>query len=209
MKRAFDIIASSVGLILLAPLFLVVAAAVRSTSGSPVLFCQLRMGRGLHLFTIYKFRTMIVDAANKGGPITSGADPRITRLGAVLRRFKIDELPQLINVLKGDMSLVGPRPEMPKFVAMFEHDYREILQVRPGITDLASLKYQHEAEILEQYENPEDAYVRCILPDKIRLAKEYVRQSSLLLDLALILKTVFRVANADASKVPANEVADW
>jgi len=207
MKRAFDIITSSVGLILLAPVFLVVAAAAWVTSGSPVLFHQQRIGRRFHPFTIYKFRTMIVDAPNKGGPITSGADPRITRLGAVLRRFKIDELPQLINVLKGDMSFVGPRPEMPEFVAMFERDYREILQVRPGITDLASLKYRHEAEILEQFENPQDAYLRCILPDKIRLAKEYVRQSSLLLDLGLILKTLFGLANGTTWKAPVDRLA--
>jgi len=207
MKRGFDIVASAVGLIVLAPVFGVTALAIWLTSGSPVVFRQQRMGRAFRLFSIYKFRTMIVDAPNKGGSVTSGGDPRITPMGTLLRKFKLDELPQLINVLKGDMSFVGPRPEMPEFVAMFEHDYREILQVRPGITDLASLKYRHEAEILDQFENPHDGYVRCILPDKIRLAKEYVRQSSLLLDLALILRTVLRVVCAGASKVPSG-VAD-
>jgi len=151
---------------------------------------------------------MIVNAPMMGGSIASSGDPRITRIGGVLRRCKLDELPQLVNVLKGDMSLVGPRPEVPKFVAMFKRDYEEILQVRPGITDLASLKYQHEAKILEQYQNPEEEYVRSVLPDKIRLAKAYVRRSSLLLDVTLILKTVFRVVNASASKARSNEVAD-
>ena len=207
MKRGFDIIASAVGLILLAPVFAVAAIAIRLTSGRPVIFRQQRIGKHFRPFTIYKFRTMIVDAPMRGGSITSGGDPRVTTIGHVLRQSKLDELPQLINVLKGDMSFVGPRPEMPEYVAMFKRDYQEILQFRPGITDLASLKYQHESEILQQYEDPEDAYVRCILPDKIRLAKVYVRQSSLLLDLALILKTVFRVVNVGTSRLALDEPA--
>ena len=209
MKRAFDIIASAIGLFVLTPVFCLTALVVRLSSGSPVFFSQQRMGKNFRPFNIYKFRTMVVGAQHKGTSITSGADPRITRLGTFLRHFKIDELPQLINVLNGDMSFVGPRPEMPEFVKMFEGDYREILQVRPGITDLASLKYQHEAQILDQYDNPQDAYVRYILPDKIRLAKVYVRQSSLLLDLSLILKTLFRVANSGLAKIPEAEVADF
>ena len=207
MKRLFDIIVSAVGLILLAPVFAAAAIIIRFASGSPIIFRQQRMGRHFRPFTIYKFRTMVTDAPNIGASITSGSDPRVTPIGSVLRRCKVDELPQLVNVLKGDMSFVGPRPEMAEFVTMFEGDYREILQVRPGITDLASLKYQHESEILEQYDDPNDAYLRCILPDKIRLAKVYVRQASPLLDLALILKTIFRVINAGTSKLPVDQTA--
>jgi len=196
MKRVFDIIASACGLTVLLPLFGVAALAIRIGSGSPVMFRQQRVGRNFQPFTIYKFRTMVVDAASKGGPITSGRDSRITPIGAILRKLKIDELPQLMNVLKGDMSLVGPRPEMREFVEQFEQDYRVILQIRPGITDLASLKYHNESAILEQFENPSDAYVRCVLPDKLSLAKEYVSRSSFLFDIELILKTLLKLTYA-------------
>jgi lipopolysaccharide/colanic/teichoic acid biosynthesis glycosyltransferase len=148
------------------------------------------MGKGFRPFRIYKFRTMVQDACRKGGPITFGADPRITRVGRVLRKTKIDELPQLINVLRGEMSFVGPRPEVRPYVERFREDYEEILQVLPGITDLASVKYRNEAEILGQYEDPEHAYVTHILPGKIKLAKEYVRRSSLCLDIMVILTTL-------------------
>jgi len=195
MKRAFDIVVSAIGLILLAPVFGVAALAIRLTSGSPVIFRQHRMGRGFRPFTIYKFRTMVVDAPLKGGSITSDRDSRITPIGAIARKFKVDELPQLVNVLKGDMSLVGPRPEMPEFVRQFEPDYRVILQIRPGITDLASLKYHNESEVLAQFENPSEAYIRCILPDKLSLAKEYVNRSSLLFDIELILRTLLKLTH--------------
>jgi lipopolysaccharide/colanic/teichoic acid biosynthesis glycosyltransferase len=182
MKRAFDILCSATGIILLLPLFVLAAAAVYLSSGSPVLFRQRRMGKDFRPFTIYKFRTMVTDASSRGGPITFGSDPRVTPFGALLRKLKIDELPQLLNVLKGDMSLVGPRPEMPEFVELFRQDYRVILRIRPGITDLSSLKYLNESEVLERFENPSEAYVRCILPDKISLAKQYVDRSSFLFD---------------------------
>ena len=129
----------------------------------------------------------------KGGPITFGADPRITRLGRVLRKTKIDELPQLINVLRGEMSFVGPRPEVRPYVERFREDYEEILKVLPGITDLASVKYRDEAKVLGRFEDPEAAYVRHILPEKIKLAKEYVRRSSLFFDVTLILKTLLKL----------------
>jgi len=196
MKRGFDIIASAVGLILLAPVFGIAVLAIRLTSGSPVIFRQERMGRGFRPFTIYKFRTMVVDAPLKGGSITSHRDSRITPIGAIMRKFKVDELPQLVNVLKGDMSLVGPRPEMPEFVRQFEQDYRVILRIRPGITDLASLKYHNESEVLAKYENPSEAYVRCILPDKLSLSKEYVNRSSFLFDIELILRTLLKLTHA-------------
>ncbi len=194
MKRAFDIVASGIGLVLLAPLFAVAALAVKLTSAGPVFFCQQRVGKLFRPFTIYKFRTMVADAPEKGGQITSAGDHRITRVGAVLRRVKMDELPQLVNVFKGDMSLVGPRPEVQRYVDQFQQDYQEILTVRPGITDLASLKYRDESEVLGQYQDPAAAYVAVILPDKIALAKEYVRRSSLLFDIGVIFRTLLKLA---------------
>ena len=148
------------------------------------------MGRGFRDFLIYKFRSMKENSELTGHLITVGEDPRITRVGQFLRKTKIDELPQLINVLKGEMSLVGPRPELPRFVELFRSEYAEILTVRPGITDLASLKYQDEAKLMGQFTNPEEEYVRSILPDKIRLAKEYIDRSSMFFDLSLILRTL-------------------
>ncbi len=193
MKRAFDISASALGLVLLAPVLGVAALLIRLTSGSPVIFRQQRIGKDFRPFVIYKFRTMVVDASRRGGAITCGNDSRITPIGAILRKLKIDELPQLVNVLKGDMSLVGPRPELPEFVARFDSDYHVILQIRPGITDIASLKYRNESEILAGFDNPSDAYVRFVLPDKLRLAKEYVKRSSLLFDFELIFGTVLKL----------------
>ena len=193
IKRLFDIIAASLGLVLLSPLLLLVSLLIRLDSPGPALFRQERMGRGFRPFFIYKFRTMVQEAPGQGGLITFGADPRITRVGRILRKTKIDEFPQLINVLKGEMSLVGPRPEVRRYVEMFRDAYEEILQVPPGITDLASLKYRHEAEVLGCAANPEEAYVRHVLPEKLQLAKEYVRRSSLLFDVTLILKTLLKL----------------
>ena len=192
-KRTFDFVAALLGLVLLSPLLLLVALLIKLDSPGPALFRQERIGKGFRPFRIYKFRTMVHDAPRRGGPITFGADPRITRLGRVLRKTKIDELPQLINVLRGEMSFVGPRPEVRPYVELFREDYEEILQVVPGITDLASVQYRDEAEVLGRFENPEAAYVGHILPDKIKLAKEYVRRSSLFFDITLILKTFLKL----------------
>ena len=189
MKRTFDIGVSFVGLILLSPLMLLAALAIKLDSPGPIMFRQKRIGKGFHPFLIYKFRTM-QEASGRRRSLTVGDDPRITPTGRLLRRTKIDEILQLINVLKGDMSFVGPRPEVPEFVELFRSEYEEILKVRPGITDLASLKYRDEAAVLEQSENPEEEYLKRILPDKINLSKEYIRRSSFFFDLTLILKTV-------------------
>jgi len=193
MKRGFDIIAALLGLIVLAPLFAIVAVLIKADSAGPVFFRQERIGKGFYPFWIYKFRTMTQDAPLTGGVLTTGVDPRITRAGHLLRQTKIDELPQLINVLRGDMSLVGPRPEVRRYVELFRHHYDMILAVRPGITDLASLKYRDEAAILARFENPEAEYVRHILPDKIWLAEEYIRRSSLVFDLIVIFKTFMKL----------------
>jgi len=189
MKRTFDIMASGLGLLVLAPLLIVVAILIKLTSRGPVLFRHERVGRSFRPFLMYKFRTMVPDAPRLGGPLTSGDDPRITRVGRLLRKTKLDELPQLFNVLRGDMSLVGPRPEVRRYVEMYRKDYQEILKARPGITDLASLKYRHESEVLGRAANPEEEYIKNILPEKIRLNKEYLESSSLLYDLGLIART--------------------
>jgi lipopolysaccharide/colanic/teichoic acid biosynthesis glycosyltransferase len=193
MKRVSDIVAAAMGLLVLAPIFAVVAVLIKLDSAGPVLFKQQRMGRAFRPFLIYKFRTMIQDAQQQGSAVTIGEDPRITRIGWFLRKTKIDELPQLINVLKGDMALVGPRPEVPHYVELFRKDYEEILKIRPGITDLASLKYRDEAAILAQSDHPEEEYVSRVLPEKIQLAKDYMNQSSFLFDVALIFKTVLKL----------------
>lgn len=191
MKRTFDIVGAIFGLVLFFPISLIVALLIRLDSPGPIFFRQERMGRGFKPFLIYKFRTMT--PTDTGPLLTVGEDSRITRIGWFLRKTKFDELPQLINVLKGEMSFVGPRPEVRKFVELFRRDYEEILKVRPGITDVASLKYEDEATLVAQFKDPEQAYVDRILPDKIRLAKEYVSRSSVFYDFGLILKTLPRL----------------
>jgi lipopolysaccharide/colanic/teichoic acid biosynthesis glycosyltransferase len=191
MKRLFDIVAAAIGLLALCPVFSVVALGIKLDSAGPVLFKQKRVGRDFRTFRIYKFRTM---AVNTGGrELTVGADPRITRVGHLLRKSKIDELPQLFNILMGDMTFVGPRPEVPSYVELFRRDYEELLKVRPGLTDLASLKYRDESAILARAENPEAEYIRHLLPDKIQLSKEYIRRSSFAYDLTLIFATLRQI----------------
>jgi lipopolysaccharide/colanic/teichoic acid biosynthesis glycosyltransferase len=193
IKRAIDIIGAGFGLVILAPVFLAVALLVKLSSPGPVFFRQKRIGQAFRPFLIYKFRTMQANAPTRGPEITVGDDPRITRIGRFLRRTKIDELPQLINVVKGDMSLVGPRPEVPKYVELFRSEYADIVKVRPGMTDLASLKYRDEQTVLAASGNPEERYASEILPDKIMLGKEYIERASLFFDLGLIVKTIGRL----------------
>lgn len=193
IKRLFDVVAAVAGLLVLSPLFALVALAIKLTSRGPVFFRQERVGRDFQPFRIYKFRTMVVDAPRLGGQITAGRDPRITSIGHLLRKTKLDELPQLLNVLSGEMSLVGPRPEVPKYVEMFRPQFAEVLSVRPGITDLASVKYRDENEILGRADDPEAAYVNQVLPDKLALATEYVRRASFWFDVRLIFATFWKV----------------
>jgi len=192
-KRALDIAASALGLVLLSPFFVVTALLIKLDSKGPVFFCQERIGQGGRAFLIYKFRTMVADAALKGGQLTAPNDSRVTRVGQTLRKIKVDELPQLFNVLKGEMTLVGPRPEVRRYVDLFSSDYEEILCARPGITDLASLKYRDESSELALAADAEREYVTRVLPDKIALAKEYVRRSSFGFDLLLIVRTVVKI----------------
>jgi lipopolysaccharide/colanic/teichoic acid biosynthesis glycosyltransferase len=204
MKRIFDISVATVGLVILSPLLVLIAVLIKLDSQGSVFFRQVRIGRRRQPFRIYKFRTMIPDAPCTGGLITVGEDPRITRIGRWLRKTKLDELPQLLNVVKGEMSFVGPRPEVPHYVELFHKDYEEILQVAPGITDLASLAYHNEAELLGKAEDPEKEYVHHILPEKIRLAKEYVHRSSLRFDLLVILKTLWRISRRQNIDTPVS-----
>ncbi|REK10869.1 MAG: sugar transferase [Planctomycetota bacterium] len=193
-KRTFDLLASGLGLVLASPFLLAAAVAVKLDSSGPVFFKQERMGRSFRAFRIYKFRTMVADAPKRGGQITFGADPRITRVGRVLRKTKLDELPQLINVVRGDMSLVGPRPEVPRYVEMFRDDYAHVLAVRPGLTDPASVKYRDEAEQLAVAEDPEREYAERILPDKIAMARQYIAEATFWGDVGILLKTFVRIA---------------
>ena len=192
MKRVFDIVASGLGLIVLSPLFLVLAIWIKLDSKGPVFYRQVRVGYKNKDFRIFKFRSMRV-GADKGSLVTIGGHaPRVTRSGYFIRKFKFDELPQLINVFVGDMSLVGPRPEVRHYVNYWTPDQMHVLDVRPGITDPASIKFRNENEMMEKAENPEDYYINVIMQDKIRLYLEYVENASFLYDLKLIFKT-FRV----------------
>jgi lipopolysaccharide/colanic/teichoic acid biosynthesis glycosyltransferase len=190
-KRLFDVFCAGLGLLLLSPLWILVAIWIKLDSPGPVLFRQERVGRFGQPFFIHKFRSMRVDAPALGPQITVGDDPRITRSGRFLRASKIDELPQLWDVFRGAMSLVGPRPEVPRYVALYTPEQRElVLSVRPGITDPASLQFRHESEILARAADPEREYVEVILPAKLRIAGDYVRHASVWGDLRLILATL-------------------
>lgn len=205
MKRCFDVMCAGIGLVLLAPLFLILAVIIELDSRGGVFFRQQRSGRNFVPFEIWKFRTM--SASPAGGGLTIGEDPRITKAGRWLRRFKLDELPQLINVFRGEMSLVGPRPELPEFTKLFEEDYKTILKVRPGITDPASIKYRHESELLADAMDPTRTYVEEILPDKIKLAKAYAEKATLLADVRIILDT-FRILTSTRRVSPEQRRAN-
>ena len=191
LKRAFDVLFAAAVLLLLSPLLLGVAAWIRLDSRGPVLFRQLRVGRGAKTFRFRKFRTMYVDAERRGPQITVGRDPRITRAGHFLRKYKIDEFPQFINVLVGDMSVVGPRPEVPRYVAMYPPATRDlVLSVRPGITDLASIEYRDENELLGRSADPERTYVEQVMPAKLAYCERYVQERSFAGDIGIIGRTI-------------------
>lgn len=191
MKRLFDIIASGLGLIVLSPLFLVLAIWIKMDSKGPVFYRQVRVGFKNKDFRIFKFRSMRV-GADKGSLVTIGGhDPRVTKSGYFIRKFKFDELPQLINVFLGDMSLVGPRPEVRHYVDYWTSEQMHVLDVRPGITDPASIKFRNENELMEKAEDPEKYYIEVIMQEKIKLYLEYVEKHSFLYDIGLIFKTFF------------------
>ena len=189
-KRVLDLSLSLAALILLSPVFVVVGLLIKLTSPGPVFYRGERVGLDGKRFLIYKLRTMVVDAERRGGPSTPADDPRITRIGSWVRRFNLDELPQFINVLRGDMSIVGPRPEVPQYVELFTEEEKAILRVRPGITGRATLWVRNEGEILAGSSDPERTYMEKIWPEKHRLELEYVRNHSVGIDLQIMAKTL-------------------
>ena len=194
MKRLFDFIASFYGLILLSPIFVLVALWIKIDSSGSIFFRQDRVGFQGSLFRIHKFRTMVLDAEKKGKQITVGADSRITTVGSFLRKYKLDELPQLIDVFVGDMSLVGPRPEVPRYIDCYSDDEKhDVLSVKPGITDNASIEFRDENELLAGSKDPEAVYINEVLPKKIALYRKYVKERSFFGDVSIIFKTIFLI----------------
>lgn len=193
IKRTFDIVASFIGLILLSPILIIIAVFIKLDSKGPVFFKQKRVGKNKKIFEIYKFRTMVIDAEKLGKQITVGNDNRITKIGKFIRKCKLDELPQLINVLKGEMSLVGPRPEVPKYVELYDVYQEQVLLVQPGITDYASIEFRNENELLGKSKNPEVTYIDEIMPTKIELNLLYIKNISLLEDFKLIFNTILAI----------------
>jgi len=198
MKRVVDVAVSALALALLWPLGLLIGAAVTLGDGGPAFFRQERVGRGGRTFRMWKFRTMIVGAERSGRHLTVGDDPRVTRVGAVLRRTKLDELPQLLNVLRGEMSLVGPRPEVPRYVAFYTAEERAVLRLTPGITDPASLRYRDESQELAASADPERTYIEHIVPEKIRLNLAYASRATWLTDMGVIWATLRALARGSS-----------
>lgn len=189
-KRIYDLLLAFIGLLVLSPLLILISVLVKLSDGGPVFFKQQRVGRNGHLFGIWKFRTMVMNADKMGLKITSRNDPRITRLGRILRKTKLDELPQLYNVLRGEMSFVGPRPEVPRYVALYTPAQSEILKLKPGITDLATLEFRDEEELLRSAGDVERFYVEHCLPRKIELNLLYARKANLWQDTIIIFQTI-------------------
>lgn len=192
LKRIFDIISSLFGLILLSPFMIIIAILIKLDSKGPVFFKQVRVTKNGREFKIFKYRTMKI-GSDKFSQITVGKDSRITKVGDFLRKYKLDEIPQLINVLIGDMSLVGPRPEVPKYVGLYTEEQREILKVRAGITDYASIEFSNENDILANEADPEKAYIEKIMPRKIELNKKYLSEISVMTDIKIILLTIKKI----------------
>lgn len=196
IKRMFDLFFSLIGIIITIPILILVSIMVKLTSKGSIIFKQERVGKNKKIFYIYKFRTMTdYDVKASDRQVTVINDQRITRIGRILRKYKIDELPQLYNVLKGDMSFVGPRPEVKKYVKFYEEEYDEILKIKPGITDLASIEYIDENTIISKYSDPEKIYIEEVLPKKLMLNKRYIEEMSIKNDILIILKTIKKIIN--------------
>lgn len=193
LKRLFDIFASFFGILILLPFFIIIIFLMIVTSGFPIFYLQTRVGRNGRDFKLFKFRTMHLDADKKGLLTVGGRDPRVTSIGYYLRKFKLDELPQLFNVLFGTMSLVGPRPEVRKYVDLYTNEQQKVLSVRPGITDFASLEFINENDLLAKSANPEQTYINDIMPAKLTLNAKYIEQHGLLVDFKIIVKTVIKI----------------
>ena len=194
IKRMIDILGSGFGLVILSPVFLWVVLKIKLDDGGPIFYKGRRVGKGGKLFKMYKFRTMVIGADKLGGPSTAADDPRLTKIGLFLKKYQLDELSQLINVLKGEMSLVGPRPEVKMYADMMTAEEKNaILSVRPGMTDYASLWNFHESEILKGAKDPEIAYQKLIRPKKLALQMRYVKERSLWVDIRIIFLTIFKI----------------
>ncbi len=189
IKRILDILITLIGIILFFPVIIAVSLVILISSGYPVFFLQERVGKDWKIFKMIKFRTMVKNADKMGIGISSHEDSRVTNIGKFLRKFKIDEIPQIFNVLLGDMSLVGPRPELLKYAEYYIDDYSEILKVKPGITDYASLEFRNESELLKDSDDNEKIYLNKILPDKIKLYKKYLKEANLITDIKIIFST--------------------
>jgi len=205
MRRAFDVICAAGGLVLSFPLFALIALAIKLEDGGPVLFSQTRVGRNFRKFLLLKFRSMVAGSERRGSPITEPADWRITRVGAFLRKYKLDELPQLINVLTGDMGLVGARPELERYVEMYRPQYTLILRARPGITDPASLAYRHEEQIRKPRDG-ETQYVKQVLRRKLEISLQYSQRRTFLSDLRVIVMTLFGTCPVQHNSEPIEAV---
>jgi lipopolysaccharide/colanic/teichoic acid biosynthesis glycosyltransferase len=192
-KRVFDVVASLCGILVLLPVFVIISLLIIINNGFPVFYLQKRVGKNNEDFHLFKFRTMYKDADKKGLLTVGGRDPRITPIGYYLRKYKLDELPQLFNVLFGSMSLVGPRPEVRKYVDLYDAEQRKVLNVRPGITDYASLEYFHENDLLAASKNPEETYIKEVMPAKLELNKKYIREVGLATDIKIIFRTLKKI----------------
>lgn len=193
MKRIFDIISSSIVLLICSPFFIIISLLVAFGSKGGVFYKQTRVGKNNEDFKLYKFRTMVVDADKSGQLTVGGRDSRITKTGFFLRKYKLDELPQLINILKGEMSVVGPRPEVRKYVDLYTEEQLKVLSVQPGLTDYASIMYSNENEILGKSDNPEETYIKEIMQEKLKLALKYIEEKSFLTDLKIIFLTLKKI----------------
>jgi len=193
MQRFFDITFSLLGIIFLSPVLLLVAAVIQLSSKGPIFLCQQRVGLFGNEFVVYKFRTMVVNADKLGSSVTTGKDTRITPIGRVLRKTKLDELPQLFNVLNGDMSLVGPRPDVPEIIAKYTPEMRRVLEIKPGITSLATLHFKNEEELLAKVPDPDAFYEKTLVPLKVKLAMEHVDRKSFWFDLKILIQTVWMI----------------
>lgn len=193
LKRLFDIIFSLIGLIVLFPILFIISILIIIDSKGGIFYFQKRVGKGRKEFSLFKFRTMVSDADKKGLLTVGSRDSRITRVGYYLRKSKLDELPQLLNVFIGDMSFVGPRPEVRKYVDLYDNIQLQVLKVKPGITDLASIKFINESEILAGYENPEEAYINEIMPAKLKINLDYISKANIFTDIKIIFQTIFKI----------------
>lgn len=193
MKRLFDIVMSFIGLVLLSPIFLVIAIWIKLDSKGPVFYKQTRVGKDGKDFKIFKFRSMRQGSDKQGLITVGGRDPRVTNSGYYIRKYKLDEFPQLINVFLGDMSIVGPRPEVRKYVDLYTEEQLKVLSVRPGITDIASIKYRNENDLLEKAEDADKMYIEIIMPDKLKYNLEYINKKSFIYDIRLIFETLLRI----------------